>query len=338
MSPTAKRAIPDDLLAAKRAAAAQFLSAAPRRDRPTALKRSLHPRDNVVGVGVGDKLTKGKRTKQKAVRIYVEKKVAKHAVPKEFLLPTRLGGYPTDVIETGRFRALAPVPVARRRRRPARPGNSIGFQYTGAEAEYVMAGTFGAVVDDDQGRYILSNNHVLANENALPIGSAIFQPGLLDDGDPAKDQIASLTRFIPLVTPGANLVDCAIAKVLSNNRVAATPLPTVGKLKSGIPVGATEGMKVHKHGRTTGYTRGHIFDVSADVSIDYDMGTLIFQDQILIRQDSGSSFSNEGDSGSMIVDRATQRPVALLFGGSPSHTIANPMGEVLTRLGVKMVV
>jgi hypothetical protein len=336
MSPAAKRTIPADLLAAKRAAASQFLSAAPRRDRPAALTLSLHPRDNVVGVGVGNKVTKGKRTQQQAIRIYVEKKVAKHAVPPELLLPTKLGGYPTDVIETGRFRAQAGVPVARRRRRPARPGNSIGFQYTGADAQYVMAGTLGAVVDDDQGRYILSNNHVLANENALPVGSPIFQPGLLDNGDPAKDEIATLTRFIPLVTPGANSVDCAIAKVLSRNKVAATPLPKVGRLKSGTPVEAAEGMKVHKHGRTTGYTQGHIYDVSADVSIDYDMGTLIFQDQILIRGDGGS-FSNAGDSGSMIVDRATQRPVALLFAGSSTHTIANVMSEVLTRLGVRVV-
>jgi hypothetical protein len=32
-----------------------------------------------------------------------------------------------------------------------------------------MAGTFGCLVTDGTKRFILSNNHVLANENALPL-------------------------------------------------------------------------------------------------------------------------------------------------------------------------
>src|SRR5439155_122950 len=63
-------------------------------------------------------------------------------------------------------------------------------------------------------RYILSNNHVLADENSLPIGSAIFQPGLLDHGKVSTDQIARLTRFVPLKAGAANVVDAAIAEVL----------------------------------------------------------------------------------------------------------------------------
>ena len=36
-----------------------------------------------------------------------------------------------------------------------------------------MAGTFGAIVEAGGKLFILSNNHVLANENALPLGSPL---------------------------------------------------------------------------------------------------------------------------------------------------------------------
>ena len=68
-------------------------------------------------------------------------------------------------------------------------------------------------------RTILSNNHVLADESQLPIGAPIFQPGLLDGGNPNTDQVAALTKFIPLSASG-NKVDCAIAKVLNNSLVS----------------------------------------------------------------------------------------------------------------------
>ena len=64
---------------------------------------------------------------------------------------------------------------------------------------------------------------------------------------------------------------------------------------------------------------------------------LTFQDQILVRGGAGP-FSAYGDSGSVIVDRATKRATALLFAGSASHTIANPLEEVLAQLALRMVV
>ena len=111
----------------------------------------------------------------------------------------------------------------------------------------------------------------------------------------------------------------------------------MGRLKSPQPIAATEGMRVEKVGRTTGYTTGVVFDLSADVKIEYELGILTYLDQILIRGSSGM-FSDRGDSGSVIVDRAKRRATALLFAGSASHTIANPLEEVLAQLGVSMVV
>ena len=177
---------------------------------------------------------------------------------------------------------------------------------------------------------------MLADEGHLAPGSSIFQPGLLDGGDTAKDTIAKLTKFIPLSTTSSNKVDCAIAELTPGNIGSATIMPKIGKLSSPNTVDAITGMRVHKVGRTTGYTTGSVHDVNADVTVGYDGGPILFQEQIIIIGDAGGSFSQAGDSGSMIVDRATGRATALLFAGSASHTIANHMNDVLAALGVEL--
>lgn len=53
----------------------------------------------------------------------------------------------------------------KKRRRPVRPGLSIGFKSPPPKAGFVMAGTFGAVVSKDGKKFILSNNHVLAENS-----------------------------------------------------------------------------------------------------------------------------------------------------------------------------
>jgi hypothetical protein len=260
-------------------------------------------------------------------------------MPREFVIPKAIRGVPTDVIETGRFFAFLAPPIAQTRLRPARGGCSVGFKFTGSQSGFVMAGTFGALVANKAGApFILSNNHVLANENALPLGSPIFQPGLLDNGDPNHDQIAKLSKFVRIkVSPSPNKVDAAIAALLSPNLAVRTILPKVGNLTSPTPVAAAVGMRVHKHGRTTGYRRGHVVDVAADVNVGYDFGTARFTNQVIIVGDANKSFSDAGDSGSLIVDRGTGRATGLLFAGSASHTIANHIEDVLQALKVTLL-
>jgi hypothetical protein len=316
---------------AKKTAVAEYLSKSAPGPEFAALTASTAHRENIVGVGIGPKVTDGRLTKRLSIRFYVERKVAKGAVPKKDMLPAKIDGVPTDVIETGRFFAFA-TPIAQQRRRPSKCGCSCGFQATG----FVMAGTLGCLVTDGGGRFILSNNHVLADENQLPLGSPIFQPGLLDNGNPSTDKVARLSKFVKInKLPAKNEVDCAIAGVLGGNLCSPKFLPKV-TLASTSPIPAAVGMKVHKHGRTTGYTRGQVVDVAADVNVGYDFGTARFVDQIIVIGDSGS-FSDSGDSGSLIVDRQTKRATGLLFAGSASHTIANHIENVLAKLGVTLV-
>ena len=321
---------------AKEQAVAQFLH--PDNFRPAvSFAARSSPRLNVVGVGIGPKITKGRVTTQTCVRFYVGQKHADSLVPKTNLLPSHIGKVPTDVIETGWFCAFAKAGGPRGYMRPAHPGSSVGFEYTGADAGTRMAGTFGALVEADGKRYILSNNHVLANENALPVGSDIFQPGLLDRNTATTSKIAKLSRFIKLKTVGSNQVDCAVAELNTASLASAVVLPKVGKLSSGATVQAKEKMKVEKTGRTTGYTTGVIHDVQATVKVTYDSGTLTFANQIVIVNAGGASFSDTGDSGSLIVERTTKQAVGLLFGGTKSHTLANHIDDVLSALKISII-
>src|SRR5207245_10126385 len=47
---------------------------------------------------------------------------------------------------------------------------------------------------------------------------------------------------------------------------------------------------------------------------------------------TNNGFSAEGDSGSLIVTQDTADPVALLFAGSGSDTVGNPISDVLNGL------
>jgi hypothetical protein len=295
------------------------------------------PTENVQGVAVGHKVSDGRITSELSVKIFVAKKFPPDQMRSDHLLPATIDGLPTDVEETGYFHrhAVAPAPGAatfdpKGRRRPAQPGSSIGF--ADPQGKFEMAGTFGAVVHREGTTYVLSNNHVLANENALPLGAAIFQPGLLDGGDTTTDQIARLSQFVELRSDQPNTVDCAIAEVLDGGLVSNELLNGV------VPVGPADpehDMVVEKVGRTTGYTAGRISSIDADVKVGYEIGTLVFTNQILIVGLSGA-FSAAGDSGSLIVERDTHRAVGLLFAGSDTHTIANDLSTVLTELGVDL--
>jgi len=299
------------------------------------------PADNVMGVGVGEKISSGRHTGVWAVKFFVRLKYPEAQLESKHRLPKSINGLPVDVEETGLFRPFAapakqPVtkaatPNPRTKIRPAQPGCSVGFK--DPTNQFIMAGTFGALVGDKTSSYILSNNHVLADEDRLPPGSPIFQPGLLDGGNPTTDQIAELTKAVALQVKVPNQVDCAIAKLLKPS------LATNQILFIGAPQGTADAeidMTVHKFGRTTQYSVGRISSIDTDVKLPYDIGTLTFESQILIVGLNGAAFSAPGDSGSLILERPSNQAVALLFAGSSTHTIANHIGDVLKALKVKL--
>ena len=245
-----------------------------------------------------------------------------------------------DVRYVGRIRARV-TPWYRMKQRPMLIGSSVGFIANG----FIMAGTLGCFVRSKTGNtlYILSNNHVLADENRYPIAGNILQPGTLDGGSPTSDRVAKLTRFVRLMTGQPNLVDCAIARLNASAPIDLHKLRGIGTLAGQRAGDLDIGDVVHKVGRTTGVRHGRVTAFELDgLEVDYEIGTLSFDNQIEIEGSGARSFSDSGDSGSLIVDD-DRMAAALLFAGSDhggtNHkglTFANPLATVLTALNVKL--
>ena len=86
---------------------------------------------------------------------------------------------------------------------------------------------------------------------------------------------------------------------------------------------------MQKNGRTTGYTTGTIAAVDFDGWVGYTSGDAYFVNQLLI---TPGTFSDRGDSGSVILDMQ-EHIVGLLFAGGATHTVANYIEDVFLFLG-----
>lgn len=311
---------------------------------------TLMEKTNVIGVGIGYKQRGGKRSHTPCLTVLVKQKMPMRALNRQDIIPMRIQGYQTDVVESGIIRAYEQV----LRLRPAQPGISIGnFRVT--------AGTFGALVYDQKSKQplILSNNHVLANatngrDRRAIIGDPIVQPGTYDGGMPPEDTIGRLLRYVPieasalpeaqqaasgLLAPGfsgrleqsgngikSNVVDCALAEPLQPDLVDPEVL---GLGEPREPIEPELDMKVLKSGRTTGITEGGVLLKDVVLRVDFgDVGIAVFSDQVVSNIESGP-----GDSGSLIMDRGN-RPVGLLFAGGNGLTVFNRISNVTRALGV----
>ncbi len=307
---------------------------------------------NVVATGIGYKMTNGERTPTLSIVCSVTEKVRPTLLASRERVPEELGGIPTDVITTGRIRALQ---SRTDRQRPAPGGMSIGHRD-------ITAGTLGCLVEKDGEIFILSNNHVLANSNDASPGDAILQPGPVDGGRYPEDQIADLAEFVPLSFIGSpsdcatargvaallnrvatalgsrarfraisqqvpeNLVDAAIARPIEDRDVSDRILE-IGPIKGAAS--AELGMPIQKSGRTTGLTTGEIQQIDVSVDVQYGAGrSARFGDQLM-----AGAMSQGGDSGSAVLD-GNDHLLGLLFAGSENSTIINRIEHVFSALGV----
>lgn len=317
----------------------------------------------VVGVGYGFKEVEGKRTDEEAIVILVKEKLPPEKIPQDQLLPKFIDDRKTDVIEVGHiiahginkllkvtnlfdpliidlfdpeysemFQKQVIIPETSTesrtsRVRPASPGVSIGHYL-------VTAGTLGAIVYEKNGQpLILSNNHVLANssngkDRRARIGDLILQPGVYDGGLKSANAIAKLYKYVALANyPAANRMDCALAKPLKNNLVDPK-IMEIGKVEGVRP--PSLGMTVQKSGRSSGITTGEIRALEVSVNVDYGQGRVLrFENQILT-----TAMSVPGDSGSLVLDM-NNSAIGLLFAGSDTTTVMNPIQEILDVLKVK---
>lgn len=284
----------------------------------------------IVGIATG--MTEDGRP---AIIVFVKNDV----LAKTAAIAKEIEEVPVITMVTGEFKALKGPPGGgggfdpTQKIRPAPNGVSIGHPV-------ITAGTLGCIVENGGNQFILSNNHVMADENLASIGDAIIQQGTFDGGSSPADDIATLSDFETIVfsLSANNVIDAAIAAVNPADVTGATDpdADSYGQPRSTTIV-ASVGMKVMKYGRTTEHTKGRVSAINATVNIGYSTGTARFINQIII---TPGSFSAGGDSGSLIVVQKGQdarKPVGLLYAGSTLQTIANPIDAVLTRFGVTVV-
>ena len=199
---------------------------------------------------------------------------------------------------------------------------------------FCCSGTLGSLVTDGTKQYILSNNHVLARSDQAVPGEDISQPGLVDTG--CRLTTATIVANFTVASPLGSNVDAAIAELSAGTMASTGFIEDIG-VPASATVAPTVGLGVAKSGRTTGFTTAAIASINTSVKVQYQKNCgsgkkflVSYTNQVVI---NSSTFSAGGDSGSLIVTNdANHHPVALLFAGSSTTTIGNPVSEVLTKL------
>ncbi|WP_222262850.1 DNA/RNA non-specific endonuclease [Modestobacter marinus] len=304
---------------------------------------------NITSIGIGYKVTDGRRTPDLSVQFTVNEKhsapdaleaLGTAAVPRSITVDGV--EVPTDVLERRYEPAfkVVPEPVAVQRKAridPIVPGVSVGNVR-------VSAGTIGGIVYDraDGTPYVLSNWHVLHGPDGA-LGDDIVQPGTHDDNRTDRNRLGRLVRS-HLGIAG----DCAVADIEDREFDPATIELDVVPEQLGEP---ELGDTVVKSGRTTGVTHGIVRRVDTIVKIDYggDVGVRnIGCFEIGPDPDhpaAAAQISRGGDSGSLwMFTRAgqTQTVVAgLHFGGesdtSPDdHALACLPASVFEKLAISL--
>jgi hypothetical protein len=292
---------------------------------------------------------------QPALVVFVNRDGATHADVVR-ALPPALRGIPVRAELSDTFRAFAGKPggggggISHRAGQtlPIQLGTSGGWRYDLANG-YCCGGTLGALVQVNGVQFILSNYHVLeadivggGNNLVATTGNPVIQPGLIDVGCNADSSkiVGTLVKINSL--PNSN-VDASIAQVVEGMVSSDGAVLEIGRLSSQT-VAVSLNQAVKKSGRTTGLTRSKVTGLNATIRVTYENEcagapafTKTFTGQIVLAN-SGSKFLNSGDSGSLLVEDVSVRPRAagLLYAGSSTSAIANPIGEVLSYIGAML--
>ena len=198
--------------------------------------------------------------------------------------------------------------------------------------------------------YLLSNNHVLAAGNHVPVGMPILSPSPIDAGPATRApgevgrhaEICELRSGVPtLVVPGREDVALAHATdpaVVSSWRGAG---PDSYDTPASV-VAPRSGVEVKKFGRTTGLTYGTVEAlINSPFPLPYKCrffsATVWFHDVWTIRGSVDTpSFALPGDSGSLVVTRDGTAAVGIVFATSTPHGEVGfivPLSHISTLFG-----
>ena len=214
------------------------------------------------------------------------------------------------------------------------------------------SGTFGALVYSEGKLLALSNNHVFAACNHVPVGQPILSPSAMDARPeiPAPRQLCRHARIVELRSGTPTLVplarcDAAVASIPDETTVSSwqgddstgfdTPVLTTAPIS---------GLRVKKVGRTTNLTLGTVEAlIPAPMPLPYKntnfTASVWFADIWTVKADEGEQFALPGDSGSLVVTESGDAAVGLLFASSARGDYAwiAPIDTVLSDLSLTLV-
>ncbi len=310
-------------------------AAAMRRDRRRT--KGWGWRGNIVGLGVGVKLTGGKQVKgQGCVTLFVRQKLPKsrllenEQIPEWLQLESGWGSVLTDVVPLGGR------PVAHAGRvRPLQPGIEIGHSRGGR-------GTLGPLVrriGRDE-KLALSCSHVLALAGRLFDGILDIEQPVTDGQDNTNDLVGSLLDGFSVLKSGPsarNRDDVAIATLTTaadSLLLATGRAPLTASTLTRFPVGT----RTRLHGAVTEDAPGRVLAHGATFTIGempFVNGEVPFTG--LIAYETRCA---RGDSGAAVMEDGTQEVLGIHTAGIAEERFGlfQPIGPILTRLGLELVI
>ena len=278
------------------------------------LRSQVMKRRGTRGVGIGDR----------KIVVYVDER------EKEPDIPTEVDGTQVEIIKTPGF-VIYPdfQPTLSENTGRKEIWRPIPGGVAGGHAKLGGYGTIGGMVYKNGVIHVLSNNHVFARSNNANIGDYASQPY------GTKNAFGVLADFIP-ITQGVK-VDCAIVRPFNDFDIAQLILksdvdyePNVHTTGAMIP---QVKQSVVKSGARTGFTSGTIESIHATITVGYGaLGQVRLEDQIVT-----NLIGWRGDSGSLVLDKKTNKAVGLLFAGDgQAHNIHNDINNVLSALNIDM--
>lgn len=270
-------------------------------------KRDLLAIPGCTAVAVGKKVSGGEVTDIECVVVFVARKGTPPNAAE--LVPTELGGVPTDVIE----REFGFAPIATN---PMERLNPIigGISLTSYEdaVSYGSIGCFiaadGAVPGVPAGTYLLTNQHVVQVAAAPGADRRVLQPGDVNGAIPANYVCG---EYVHGQRDASH--DCAITSVVGRgwaNEVPNHPWHPGNRDLTGLAV-AMVGEEVYKYGSSTKHTVGHVTFTHLNIE-----GLV---NAIYVSGENGGLWCNGGDSGSALVRYADDRVLGLNF-RADTHT------------------
>lgn len=195
------------------------------------------------------------------------------------------------------------------------------------------SGTIGCFARRGGERFLVSANHVIAQENNGVAGiDGVVQPLA---GAPGVRNIAVLHDFVPLSTVGGNAMDGAIARLTIDD--VDPRLFSGRRINTVRPTELVKGDRVFKFGQMTGEREGVVLSTISNIALEMRFGTYTFDLHIEVGTPAELPFSISGDSGALVYDEA-DRAVGMLIGGNQStRSYVTPIGRLLGKFELTLM-